>query len=430
MDRRMVNDFLNYFSQSADTGTLVPLDYIEGTGSQYIDTGLKVYHNLDIEASIQFTSMTIAGGSPINGGYTSGNGLTYRADFAGIVDNMFWVGCSTEKVTTNVPADLERHTFHINTTTGEWSIDSVSGAVAPSTFVNSSIPLLIFDRGKGTLNSDKCREKVYWVKIKVDGVLVRNFVPMLSVDDNIAGLYDTISGKFYKNKGTGQFLYSTPLYAENPVLWIEADSAGQSEWTNKGIGGYNLTKDSYYNNPIIDGIAVTASQGNLLALKTKQNVVGTGSFTIEAVAAPSSALASTAYGGWLCEQRTNTLAQPGAFQCVFGSSKFSIQGWDANGVSISSGLVSLSYIPNTVQYSAAGYDADTKRLWLKLNSTESDLSNVVFSCTISEFHIGYARWNSGIPFLGSLYSLRVYQRSLSSQELEINRARDRLRFGF
>ena len=207
MDRRMVNDFLNYFSQSADTGMLVPLEYIEGTGTQSIDTGLKVADDLDIEASIQFTSKTLStGGAPINGGYTSGSGLTYRVDFAGINGDEFWVGCSTNKVSTAVPSALLRHTFHINTATGAWSIDDVSGSVSPVAYPGNPMPILIFDRGQSRLLEAKVRQRVYWVKIKKGGVLVRDYVPMLRLKDNKAGLYDLVTKKLYTNIGTEQFV--------------------------------------------------------------------------------------------------------------------------------------------------------------------------------------------------------------------------------
>ena len=46
--------------------------------------------------------------------------------------------------------------------------------------------------------------KLYGASIKVNNVLVRNFIPCVNAS-GAAGLYDTVEGKFYANKGSGSF---------------------------------------------------------------------------------------------------------------------------------------------------------------------------------------------------------------------------------
>lgn len=230
----MVDSLLEYIGQ-LDDARYVPLEYIEGTGTQYINTGLTVAGDLDIEASIQFTSMTLESGSaPINGGYTSSSGLTYRADFAGINGDVFWVGCSTNKVDTGVPSDLLRHTFHINTATGEWGIDNVTGSVSPAVYPSNYMPILIFDRGMSQLSSYKCKERVYWVKVRKDGELVRDFVPVLRVSDNTPGLYDMAGRAFYANAGTGKFVEGPSLMPTDYRMAEHLESNGK-QYIDTGV---------------------------------------------------------------------------------------------------------------------------------------------------------------------------------------------------
>ena len=131
------------------------------------------------------------------------------------------------------------------------------------------------------------------------------------------------------------------------------------------------------------------------------------------------------------EQRTDNTAQAGSIQCVFSNTrKYSLGGWGPGGASILSGVTAPVYVPDRIQYAVAGYDADNKRLWMQLDDASVERNELTFSCTIPWFEIGFTMWNTNVPFMGSLYSIRVYNRVLTAQELAYNRARDRLRFNF
>ncbi len=50
--------------------------------------------------------------------------------------------------------------------------------------------------------------RIYYCKIYDDGVLVRDFIPVLD-KEGTPSMYDKVEKKFYYNQGTGEFKYKT-----------------------------------------------------------------------------------------------------------------------------------------------------------------------------------------------------------------------------
>lgn len=207
-------------------------EYLESTGEQWIDTGVDISNNIFIQAVIKFNALLNP--SPgvetqINGAYsTLQSARNMRNDFAGITRDgtKFFLGCSTNSITTNVVADLQKHTFRINSETGKWSIDNINGSVEPNKekiLINT--PILLFGRGVSR-GAEKyyCKENAYSLIMRSGGLEVLNFLPALclagttytdgnsgeqvTAASNKPGMYDTVSGRFFTNRGTGaDFLY-------------------------------------------------------------------------------------------------------------------------------------------------------------------------------------------------------------------------------
>ena len=49
----------------------------------------------------------------------------------------------------------------------------------------------------------------YWLKIYIDNALAGHFIPCYRKSDNEPGMYDTVSGTFYTNAGSGDFIIPT-----------------------------------------------------------------------------------------------------------------------------------------------------------------------------------------------------------------------------
>lgn len=201
--------FARYWSEHSLPAEYRRVEYLESTGEQWIDTGVAVSNHLGIEATIKFNSLSA---TQVNGGYsTTGGGTTYRADFAGVSNGKFFMGCSGNPVTISIPADTSKHHFGINTQYGTWRIDDASGSVSPTAYPTSNQHILAFARqnaNKGV--SLYCMECLYSLAIEQGGDVARSYVPCVRIADSKAGLYDLCGSTcpltgtpFYVNAGTG-----------------------------------------------------------------------------------------------------------------------------------------------------------------------------------------------------------------------------------
>lgn len=188
------------------------VEYIQSSGTQYIDTGVKVSTNNKITMDVQFDDASYM---QLNGGYYTykegETSYTIRNDIGVTSSGMFFMGASSTSITTNVTADTNRHTFMVDATTGEWSIDGVGGSVAPASHSDYDVNVLIGARSgrkaSGAIvdSTYYCEEKIYDVRIYTSGILARAFVPCYRKSDDKPGLYDMMSNTFYTNDGTGEF---------------------------------------------------------------------------------------------------------------------------------------------------------------------------------------------------------------------------------
>ena len=54
--------------------------------------------------------------------------------------------------------------------------------------------------------------KIYSFSIEQSGEVVRNFVPCYRKTDNVTGMYDLANNQFYTNEGTGEFILGGEVY--------------------------------------------------------------------------------------------------------------------------------------------------------------------------------------------------------------------------
>ena len=68
--------------------------------------------------------------------------------------------------------------------------------------------------------SDYLQGKIYWLKIKKAGILVRNMIPVRFTNElgqSEGAMYDRVSGELepFRNQGTGAFLWGSDASAQN-----------------------------------------------------------------------------------------------------------------------------------------------------------------------------------------------------------------------
>ena len=186
------------------------LEYVESTGTQYIDTGVKAVTEVKIVADVMYTGNVGAGiYTPLISAGKGNDGNTGTSKTYGLwvwpVSNeskwvMFYNGAqynSSSPVAQNERCTIEAswkgnsRTFKYD---GTQTLNNTSNVNSP-TAINETMYLPARNLG-GNVNGNGAF-KIYSFKIyNPQATLVRNYVPARRLSDNAVGLYDKVSGTF------------------------------------------------------------------------------------------------------------------------------------------------------------------------------------------------------------------------------------------
>ena len=179
----------------------VELEYIEGTGTQYINSGFKPNQNTRIEMKV---------GDPTSGAYFFGawNTAYNRGAYAFGNDNSsLYAGYGNQGggfgtiISGDTTIDMNKKDIYIN--------GALSKSFNVDTFqVNYDLYLFCQNRaGTPTWNSVSAPHsfKLYYCKIYDNDILTRDFIPVKDLNDVVC-LYDKVSDTFFYNQGTGDFI--------------------------------------------------------------------------------------------------------------------------------------------------------------------------------------------------------------------------------
>lgn len=186
------------------------LDYIQSTGTQYIDTG---WHPLssNLRLNIKYTP---TGSTTIYSPCGNENASYGNARWLFVLFGQGYQRAYPLMGTWN--NNIEYFDTPINSIVNiDWIYndgvstltDSISGKKFTHTQQGDNITnhlgtLKIFQN----IPSQKIQMKLYFLKLWDNDVLVRDFIPVKRKSDNVVGLYDLINDEFYTNAGTGEFI--------------------------------------------------------------------------------------------------------------------------------------------------------------------------------------------------------------------------------
>lgn len=177
------------------------LEYIESTGTQYIDTGFKPNNNTRVVMDITPVSVD---GTHLFGSRSSNaasdyflllcTGGHYRDDYA-----------ADKLVTTITPSgrvviDKNKNSITIGGTTSTHTAASFTGAY----------PIALLASNTGGRVTYFTKAKLYSCRIYSNGTLVRDFIPCKNAS-GVVGLWDDANSQFYANAGSGAFT-AGPIY--------------------------------------------------------------------------------------------------------------------------------------------------------------------------------------------------------------------------
>lgn len=196
------------------------LEYIQSSGTQYIDTGFKPNQNtrlvLDFENTGNYSSMT-TGLCPLFGARNA-SAAASAAAFA------MWIGTKSYphygnvsyNANGNFTVDLNaRLTYEMNKNVV--SIGSTVITCSSATFTTNYNLCLLTINNYGTIETRRASGKLWSAKIYDNGALVRDFVPCKNASGTV-GLYDIVNGVFYENKGSGAFIAGTEIVPSYKVV--------------------------------------------------------------------------------------------------------------------------------------------------------------------------------------------------------------------
>ena len=180
------------------------VEYIESTGTQYIDTGIE-NNNITVIISAQFLETPSSGNVNIYGRYTN----LQNRDYLGVYGGKWLLGYAGTYTTIGT-ADTQQHTFKIESSVLEGVKFLVDDTLLfdyknKLNYSTNSSALLFATSNNGTA-TDMSKSRIYSCDIYENEILIRYFVPCYRKSDNVIGMYDTVSGNFFVNQGTGTFL--------------------------------------------------------------------------------------------------------------------------------------------------------------------------------------------------------------------------------
>lgn len=218
------------------------LEYIEATGTQYIDSGITGHTGISVEANYMVTGLNgnAATDGIIIGSSNSANQRMYIA-VNGTADPFAWeLGASNYKVKSFSSKFNYKYNIKVNWTTQESAlyIDGVATDISlAATNFDNSTNMYILARNKGGAQYF-CHGRLYDMKIWDNGALVRNYIPAIN-ENGVVGMYDSVGKNFYTSAGTGSF---TP----GPVTNIGLLSS--DNYILRDINGLYLTAKRRVNN--------------------------------------------------------------------------------------------------------------------------------------------------------------------------------------
>lgn len=229
------------------------LEYIEATGTQWINTGVTGHARWEFD--IQFTNTT-------------------KRQLMGYWGNQdeYW-GCQTDgkyglfagsTIGKAGGRDTIVHDFQQGAAT-LWTQNQTLGIGGNATLGSNQYQLFNIMSANYA-----CHAKLWRCKCVQSGALIRDFVPARRNSDGYIGLFDMVNNVFYGNSGSGSFVANgAPIspYIELYNRWIQTSSPNASPNTGTGFKALTTSFTSYFT-----PITKSASSGSAVySMNTSNN---------------------------------------------------------------------------------------------------------------------------------------------------------------
>lgn len=181
------------------------LGYLENTGEQYIDTGVIPTSKTDVDLFCNYTVDKYCH-CIIGGGNAYGNNeLLIAANMSSSTTIITSKGNNTNVRVASASSYVgEDHRYRI--AGWQFYFDDRLVGTYPTVELSTqnTMYLMAYHRNSGV--GEYFIGKFYYAKIYDNGVLIRDYIPVLDWND-VPCLYDKVNKKLYYNQGAGEFAY-------------------------------------------------------------------------------------------------------------------------------------------------------------------------------------------------------------------------------
>ena len=192
------------------------VEYLESTGSQWIDTGITGRENMLVSCRLSANTANAS------------NNFLVAAD-GGSSSTRFWIvtpssgircAAITSVNTIYSPLDANWHDVSVDTTSGAkkafvdgvlaWSDSGSSGAVETV----QTLKLFARTAGTGTVNMGYGKLASFSIKDTLSNLFLIDSIPVRFTNElgqSEGAMYDRVSGELFRNAGTDTFLYGNDI---------------------------------------------------------------------------------------------------------------------------------------------------------------------------------------------------------------------------
>lgn len=188
---------------------MTELEYIQATGTQYIDTGYKPTSN-NLKFHLDFKQDASIGSQSLFGAESnSGTRQWPIVPHGGNGKYAHYLGNTSGYMSTAIPVGpIHDYTLHVNNGALTIDLDGVRTTGSYSGELLKTYNIFLFANNIDGTAGQFAQNKVYRFQIWDNDILVRDMIPCKKADGTV-GMFDKIGKTFYGNSGSGSFTAGT-----------------------------------------------------------------------------------------------------------------------------------------------------------------------------------------------------------------------------
>lgn len=222
------------------------LEYIQSSGTQYIDTGYVITSE-NMKVVIKFAYTAAHSDATLFGSETTGITGSGEYSICPYGNPQFFVGGSKSLKSAYEPSLNEVCTLDITANNGTltdiWN-GTRQNSQSYTQSLNHTYSVAVYGNNISGAVTQKVSMKLYSFQIYDGNALVRDYIPCKNPDSTI-GLYDLVNSVFYTNAGSGIFVAGPEISVLKDREWRESDIVRLSQW-RQYLANVQALRDAYY----------------------------------------------------------------------------------------------------------------------------------------------------------------------------------------